>query len=511
MDQAATFAEATPVATDTTLRPLVTAAEMFPELETLVLNAKQEILLSFRVFDARTRLHSDEAKDLGLNTWADLIAHVSTKGVSIRMLLSDFDPVFTADLHRDAWASASRFASRTADHANTEIICAMHDCAPAPLWEYAFSLPVRSRLAQMRGQPHEKLTSQQLRAIQGDYHLRPVTLHQKFAVIDRKHAIIGGIDVDDRRYDDDTHDQRPEDTWHDVSMRVSGPITDHIRAHFADCWARARDRCGTTFSEETTEVQDPQTPTIDDGPRLLRTVSRRGTGAARFGPVTEVKEHESAHLEAFAKAKRSIYIETQFMRHLPLAHALAKRAKEEPDLQLIMVIPTEPERVIFGRDNGMTARHAQALQIQCLNKLRHAFGDRLAILSPAQPRPAPDGTPLPVEGSGIIYLHSKVTLVDDATAIVGSANLNGRSLLWDTEASVQFDDAKAIDNLRERLARKWLCDNAGNITQAETWMTAAETAASRPPAERETMVLPYPEQRNRRFARYVPILPSAMF
>lgn len=511
MNQTAILADPTTVGTEPVLRPLVTAAEMFPELETLVLNARHEILLAFRIFDARTALRSDAARDLGLNTWADLIAHVAARGISIRLLLSDFDPVFTADLHRDAWASAGRFAARTASHPNTEIICAMHDCAPAPLWEYAFALPIRARLAQLRGLPHEKLTSQQLRAIQGDYHLRPVTLHQKFAVIDGAEAIIGGIDVDDRRYDDDTHDQRPEDTWHDVSMRVSGPITDHIRTHFADCWARARDRCGTLFSESATPVPDPRSPTPGSGPRLLRTVSSRGSGAARFGPTTETREHETAHLEAFAQAERSIYVETQFFRHFPLARALAQRAKEAPDLQLILVIPTEPERIIFGRDNGMTARHAQALQIRCLRVLRRAFGDRMSIVSPAQPRPAPDGTPMPVAGSGIIYLHSKVTLVDDTTAIVGSANLNGRSLLWDTEASVQFFDAEAIDALRERLARKWLRDDAGDITRAATWTRAAETAAATAPEQRETMVLPYPETRNRRFARYIPILPAAMF
>jgi phosphatidylserine/phosphatidylglycerophosphate/cardiolipin synthase-like enzyme len=485
---------------------------MFPALEEMVLDAREEILLSFRIFDARTRLRSAAARDLDLTTWADLLAHVAAKGLVIRLLLADFDPVFAPDLHREAWFSAGRFAARLTDHPKAEVLCALHDCAPAPIWKRAFALPIRRRLADLRTRPHETLTPPQLRALQGEFDLRPVTLHQKLAVIDGTRAIIGGIDVDERRWDDDTHDQRPEDTWHDVSMEVAGPVVADIRRHFADCWTRARSECGTTFSARTTPLDLPPVHGMSNAaPRLLRTVSTCAKGPTRFGPETKVREHETAHLDAFARAERSIYAETQFFRHLPLARALARRAEEAPELELILVLPTEPERVIFGHDTGMTARHAQALQLRCLTLLRRAFGERMALVSPAQPRPAPDGTPLPVAGSGIIYLHSKVTLVDDTTGIVGSANLNGRSLLWDTEASLQVFDPEVITGLRTRLARKWLGDDAQDIDRAATWTRAAKASETRPPEDRDTMVLPYPEGRNRRFARYVPVLPAAMF
>jgi phosphatidylserine/phosphatidylglycerophosphate/cardiolipin synthase-like enzyme len=232
----------------------------------------------------------------------------------------------------------------------------------------------------------------------------------------------------------------------------------------------------------------------------------------RFGPVTKVREHETAYIDAVGKAERSIYVETQFLRHLPLADALAERGRQMPDLTLTIVLPTEPERVIFGANTGMDARHAQALQLRCLTRLRRVFGDRLAVVSPAQAWAAPEGTRMPVAGSGIIYLHSKVMLIDDKIGIVGSANLNGRSLLWDTEASVRFHDAKVIDELRTRLAKKWLrgAEN-GPIADAKTWMDAARAAEKVKPEDRKAMILPYPERRNRRFARYIPILPAAMF
>ncbi|MGB2201330.1 MAG: phospholipase D-like domain-containing protein, partial [Pseudooceanicola atlanticus] len=112
---------------------------------------------------------------------------------------------------------------------------------------------------------------------------------------------------------------------------------------------------------------------------------------------------------------------------------------------------------------------------------------------------------------GIIYLHSKVTLIDDAIGIVGSANLNGRSLLWDTEASLMFHDPETIRDLRLRLARKWLGSAPGDPANADTWTSAARAAADTEPEQRLSRVLPYPEGRNRRFARFVPVLPAEMF
>ncbi|WP_229737404.1 phospholipase D family protein [Primorskyibacter flagellatus] len=491
--------------------PLVTAAEMFPALERLILKAEREVLLAFRIFDARALLRSEEAEKLELKTWADLLHHTAARGVAIRLLMSDFDPVFAADLHRAAWRSAGQFATRLNGFPGAEIVCALHDCAPAPLWHRVFSAATRKRLDKLRQTPEEHLTGPQMRALSGDFCLRPVSLHQKFAVIDGTDAIIGGIDVDDRRWDDDDHDKRPEETWHDVSLQVSGPVTGPIRAHFADCWSRARATCGTVFSADATPVPQLAPTSAGVAPRLLRTLSTHAPGALRFGPKVETREIEQAHLDAFAAAEHSVYIETQFFRHIPLARTLARRAREIPDLNLVLVVPTEPERIIFGRDNGMDARHAQALQIRCLAILRRAFGDRMTVVSPAQPRPAPDGTPMPVAGAGIIYLHSKVTLVDDRIGIVGSANLNGRSLLWDTEAALEIRDPEAVRALRLRLSSKWLADAPGDPALAQTWTDAATAAAALPPEKRTTKVLPYPEERNRRFARYVPILPAAMF
>ena len=89
-----------------TARPLITAEEGFPALERLCAGAERELLLSFRILDPRTRLRAPEIVERGLQTWADLIAWITRRGVRLRMLHADFDPLFTKSLHRGAWANA---------------------------------------------------------------------------------------------------------------------------------------------------------------------------------------------------------------------------------------------------------------------------------------------------------------------------------------------------------------------------------------------------------------------
>ncbi|QOL81237.1 phospholipase D family protein [Pseudooceanicola spongiae] len=495
--------------------PLVTASEMFPALERLCLNTQEELLMSFRILDPLTRVRSKEALDLGLESWADLIHHVAERGVKIRMLMADFDPLFTPDLHQNAWSNAQRFASRLPKEA--EILCALHECKSAPMWKRVFWPKIKSRIADLSNYAPAQLTALQHQAMRGEVALHPVTLHQKFAVSDGATAIIGGIDVNERRWDDEQHDRRAEETWHDVSILIAGRVVGDLRRHFADSWERARRAGATSFGVDATSVAEthplPAKLHSASGPRLLRTISCDQDSPIRIGPKSKITEHEEAHIAAFDSAKRLVYIETQFFRHMPLAKALARAAERSPSLQVILVMPSEPDRVIFEGKRGFDVRHAQALQLRCLRVLRRAFGDRLAIMAPAQPRKAPDNTPMPLHGAGIIYLHSKVTLVDDQLGIVGSANLNGRSMRWDTEASLQFHGKRDIKMIRERLMKTWLRDRMSTIDvkKASDWAKVAQETADLPPDAREAYILPWPEERNRRFARPFPILPAEMF
>ncbi|MEO1399038.1 MAG: phospholipase D-like domain-containing protein, partial [Pseudomonadota bacterium] len=66
-------------------------------------------------------------------------------------------------------------------------------------------------------------------------------------------------------------------------------------------------------------------------------------------------------------------------------------------------------------------------------------------------------------GSPIIYVHNKVFVQDRALAFVGSANMNGRSLRWDTEVGVTLTDRGHVAVLRKAVHRHWW---RKNLTEA---------------------------------------------
>jgi len=88
--------------------PLIEAADMYPVLEHLVLDAKTSIWLSFRVFDPETATRSQRALALGLTDWLSLIRHALERGVEVRMLLADFEPVLADWLHAGSWHTFRR-------------------------------------------------------------------------------------------------------------------------------------------------------------------------------------------------------------------------------------------------------------------------------------------------------------------------------------------------------------------------------------------------------------------
>src|SRR3712207_6619467 len=91
--------------------PLIEAADMYPLLEQLVLEAQRSVWLSFRVFDPDTKLRSERARDLGLDDWSALIAHAVARGVEVRILLADFEPVLADYLHAGSWHTYRRIRS----------------------------------------------------------------------------------------------------------------------------------------------------------------------------------------------------------------------------------------------------------------------------------------------------------------------------------------------------------------------------------------------------------------
>lgn len=493
----------------------LTAAEAYPALENAFLTSETEIWASFLVFDLRTRLRSDAARKVG-KTWFDLLVHVLKRGVSVHFVLSDVDPIGRPQMHHDATRSLRLFwaaAEGAGPGARLHVTAARHPASTGigvrlALWPYIQkklrhqaralnNMPPTHRTALLRNMPG---TSAYLRKLpDGTYtprlwslpRLFPAVHHQKMAVIDRRLLYIGGLDLDESRFDTPDHNRPGDQTWHDLQLSVTGPAVAEAQEHLEQFLA-------VTKGEATPPPYQ----------HLLTTLShKRKADALCFGPKRKIFEIRTAHTALAQKAKRLLYLETQYFRDRSFARELARCAKAEPGLSMILILPAAPDDIAFEGNRSIDARFGEFTQARSLKIIRRAFGPRLFVGSPAQSRraPAPDERANPEEqrdqlhGAPLIYVHAKVSIFDDTAAIISSANLNGRSFFWDTESGVQLSNPQDIAHLRQRVMAHWLPDDANADafeldTAVAAWTKIAQRNAHLPPKARKGFLLPQPKR-----------------
>jgi phosphatidylserine/phosphatidylglycerophosphate/cardiolipin synthase-like enzyme len=516
----------------TSLRCLMTASEAYPALERAFLAAETEISASFLVFDLDTKLRSPEALGLG-ETWFHLIVDTLRRGVRLRFVLSDFDPVARPEMHSGSWRSLRQFlaaAELAGPAARLEITAALHPAQTGilprlllwPLIQFRLyqmaktlnALPPEEREAVLRDQP---AMARRLRPTGPNgvlrpnwaalHRLYPGTHHQKLAVIDRKQLYIGGLDLNERRYDDLRHSRPSAETWHDVQLLVEGTVAETAARHLE------------TFLTTVGGRQRPAPRNAEVKSAFVTTLSRRRAGnIAHIGPKTIASTLYQRHVSAIARSKDLIYLETQYFRHASLARALARHARRNPDLSLILMLPGAPEELVFENRRGLDTRLGEWHQARCLRLLQRGFGPRLFIGAAALPEKG-HATTLDardqLSGAPLIYIHAKVSIFDGREAIVSSANLNGRSFRWDTEAGLHLTEASQVAGLRQRAMAHWLPEGAGEAffagpTAVTRWRGLALSNAARPPEARQGFVLPYDLRAAEAFGAPLPFVPAEM-
>ncbi|MCX7646397.1 MAG: phospholipase D-like domain-containing protein [Rhodobacteraceae bacterium] len=516
------------IAAQSRARVLLTAAEAYPALERAFLAARREIWASFRIFDPRTRLLTAEARAVG-TTWFDLVEHTLRRGVAIHLTIADFDPVAWPDLHRGTWRAARMLwaAAELAGPgaARLSLHPAMHPARAGLLprlavWPLAHArlrrharwlseLDPARRAAALRDMPGlvpllaERPDGRLWPRRGGPPRLFPATHHQKLAVFDRRLLYIGGLDLDGRRQDTPAHDRPLPEAGHDVQLLIEGRAAAEAQLHL----------------ETFRDVAAGRRP-VPASRRLLRTLSRhRRLDLPFFGPLTVADEIAGAHHALAARAERLIYIETQSFRDRLLTRALERAARRAPGLGLILILPAAPEAVAVHGGRGTDQRLGAYLQARCLKRLARAFGPRLFVGSPAQPGPAEprrDGRAARARRNGapLVHVRARVAVFDDRTALVTSANLDLRSLRWDTEAGVFLDRPREVADFRTRVMAHWLPRGAGAEfldpgTAVAAWSRLARANARARPEDRQGPLLPHDLAAAEAFGRAPPGTPEA--
>lgn len=497
----------------------LTAAIAYPALERKFLEARSTISAGFRVFDPRTKLRSDEGQAIGAD-WYDLVCHTLARGVSFRLILTDFDPVARPSEHRMTWASARRWFAAAEASGRPDLFTfypAMHPARigrgssmllwPKVMKEISAETRRLNDLPNTRAARDLSLMPRLARHITGAHpklrpdlttlpRLVPTTHHQKVAVFDNTSVYIGGLDLDERRYDNPDHDRAGEDTWRDCQIMTDGPLAAEVTQHLSEVL-------------DVTAGRKTPSPTK----HLLRTLSApQPHKFFTLSPRTVLSEIDAALIAQLKTVQDLIYIETQFFRSLPLAKAMCAASKANPDLRALLIVPAAPEDVAFHNSTKSDARYGEYLQAKCLDLLTNTFGDRLFVASPAQMRAQISDDRSVLKSAPLIYVHAKVSIFDDTAAIVSSANLNGRSLRWDTEVGTTLTRKADVTHLRATCLAHWVPDDitldpADAVASVRALATGNATTT---PDSRKGFLLPYPVAPARRFGRNLPGVPEDM-
>ncbi|HEV2080840.1 MAG TPA: phospholipase D-like domain-containing protein [Brevundimonas sp.] len=283
--------------------------------------------------------------------------------------------------------------------------------------------------------------------------------HQKMVVIDDAVAFCGSGDLGPDRWDTLGHldadprrvqpNGRLAPARHETMCVVEGPAARALGDLARERWFRA------TWERTVPDpegVSDPWPDGVEaefaDVPvGISRTEPKwGGRGAAR--------EVEALHLDAIRSARRRIYFENQYFTSPAIAAALAERLKE-PDGPEVVVVSTGSSPSWF---DGITMDTARS---EVLYRLEQADAhDRFFAFSPNTRR-----------GESII-VHAKVTVIDDTLLRIGSANLNNRSMGFDTECdlSLEPDTAEgraAVEAFRHRSIGHFLGVDAAAFAATE--------------------------------------------
>jgi phosphatidylserine/phosphatidylglycerophosphate/cardiolipin synthase-like enzyme/uncharacterized membrane protein YdjX (TVP38/TMEM64 family) len=284
-----------------------------------------------------------------------------------------------------------------------------------------------------------------------DHHPLGGCHHQKVVVVDDHLAFCGGIDLTSHRWDTSTHrlEEPARKTpvgvaygpYHEVQAMVMGPAAACLGLLARDRW-RAHGPGGMPPLRRATDDLWPSDITPD--------VRDADVAIARTVPASEsrpgVRECEALFLDSIAASRHAIYIENQYFTNDAIARALAARLREPEGPEVIVIAPKECQGWLEKTTMGTFRDEVFRLMLAADEH------KRLRLVYPTASRSRDVAT----------FVHSKVMIVDDVLARIGSANLSHRSMGTDTECDLAVeagDNANArtgIRHIRNRLLAEHL-------------------------------------------------------
>ncbi|OXJ25623.1 hypothetical protein CFB82_38340 [Burkholderia sp. HI2714] len=294
-------------------------------------------------------------------------------------------------------------------------------------------------------------------------HPRGASHHQKLVAIDDRLAFVGGLDLTRARWDTPAHaagDPRRHDEhgapyapFHDVQAMFDGEAAAAIGEQARARWLQACGRPIAIRAQRHLERPDDDDPWPPDTRVDVRDV-RLGIActAPRHDGREPVRQVRALVADTIRAARRHLYVENQYFTAAVVRETLSARLADAHGPDVTVVAPRVQSGWLQEATMGVLRARLHAALVSA-----DRFG-RYRLLYPHV-----DGL-----GDACVNVHSKLAIADDECLVIGSANLNNRSMLLDTEccvALVAAGDARiraAIAALRERV----LAEHLGTTPEA---------------------------------------------
>ncbi|KAK4142077.1 uncharacterized protein C8A04DRAFT_30335 [Dichotomopilus funicola] len=301
----------------------------------------------------------------------------------------------------------------------------------------------------------------------------------------------------------------PRMPWHDIAMQVVGQPARDLTRHFVQRWNYVR------RGRKPTRPTPFLLPPPDCRPEELEAMGLNGTcevqilrSATTWSLGTENTEHsiQSAYIKMIDNSDHFVYMENQFFITSTetlnnkivngIGDALVRRIirahENDEDWRAVIVIPLMPGfQNEVDQPEGSSVRLILQCQFRSICRGEHSIFGRLraAGIEPEDYIQFFSLRQWGKMGNGVLtteqlYIHAKCIIVDDRIALIGSANINERSmigsrdsevaavvrdtdLLWSTMAGRPYQVGRFAHTLRLRLMREHLGLDVDEILEDE--------------------------------------------
>ncbi len=253
--------------------------------------------------------------------------------------------------------------------------------------------------------------------------------HRKILVVDGRVGFIGGLNIGD--------DYLGE--WHDVAVRVQGPVLDQLQEVFVDDWFHA--------SGQSLASEDYFGRWCDQGNGEQCAAGQAACSVLATGPDNPHNLIHDLLFGAINQARQRLYITTPyFIPSPPILTAIRTAVYRGVDVRLLL-----PER----SDVPLVQMASRSYYLDILKA-----GGAIFEYQPA-------------------FLHAKTIVFDSDLALVGSANIDTRSFRFNFEANMFVRDQALNRSLSDLFERDQSRSVAMRIAQLEArpWSSRVGEAA----------------------------------